>query len=398
KRGWNPFFSAAAVEPRPATLVSTESLSRRAFCDTTAGVASWCMPCIPLMSRVWAASGAAAKRTKLPCHKQRRGRDVCLIPKSTNGAPIVADGGTNGPATAPNGSELRMAEPITDGLIARGPRFRLHLHRRADDVSRGVDDKARRHVHHDVAHQRALWHGWQRPAQPSGKGARTWVVVNYGIDGDVSRVPTIRRRGRRQHLAAWICTGAESDGGDKSDRKMSHGAESLLSLLNFVDLVGNEAMRVAVNRVRGFLARRIDEAENLAGLLVDPVAEIADAVPGLLLEILQVRVRNVLCRDASFHVVHVQVERHGRFLLENVDVSMLCPVYVTPPRHAPQPEPMLQSQHFARLITPSIEPDERSVPRSSGLIAARLPVAPSNRPVPPVIVIASVISAMSPTI
>ena len=53
-------------------------------------------------------------------------------------------------------------------------------------------------------------------------------------------------------------------------------------------------MRLAVNGMRGFLARCLDEAENLAGLLVDPVALVIDAVNGLLLQILHVRVRDVL--------------------------------------------------------------------------------------------------------
>src|SRR5689334_7921102 len=41
------------------------------------------MPCVPLISPVWATSRPATNRTKLPCHKQRREPRVYLIPKST---------------------------------------------------------------------------------------------------------------------------------------------------------------------------------------------------------------------------------------------------------------------------------------------------------------------------
>ena len=61
-----------------------------------------------------------------------------------------------------------------------------------------------------------------------------------------------------------------------------------LTLAHFEDLIGHKAMCFAMNRVRGFSARRIDEAKDLSGLLVDPVALVIDAVGTLNFDVLGV--------------------------------------------------------------------------------------------------------------
>ena len=84
-----------------------------------------------------------------------------------------------------------------------------------------------------------------------------------------------------------------------------------LALADLVDLVGDEPVRLAVNRVRGLRVRSLDEAEDLPSLLVDPVALVVDAVLRLLLQVLHVRVGDVLRRHAALEVVNVHVERHA---------------------------------------------------------------------------------------
>jgi hypothetical protein len=64
-----------------------------------------------------------------------------------------------------------------------------------------------------------------------------------------------------------------------------------------VDGVRNESMGLAMHAVRGFRIGRVDQAEDPAGRLVDPVAEIANAVPILGLEIREVRLGDVARLD-----------------------------------------------------------------------------------------------------
>src|SRR2546421_2931096 len=71
------------------------------------------------------------------------------------------------------------------------------------------------------------------------------------------------------------------------------GASTLLVLLNLVDLLCDEAVRFAVDRVRRFGAGRLAQAEDLARLRIVPVLEISDAVLLLRLEVLLVRAGNV---------------------------------------------------------------------------------------------------------
>src|SRR6266850_7904196 len=85
---------------------------------------------------------------------------------------------------------------------------------------------------------------------------------------------------------------------------------SLRPFLHFDDLVGDQAVGLTVHRGGGFLARSLDETEDLARALVVPVAQIADAVLVLDLEILLMRVPQRLSLQSVDLVVHVEIEWH----------------------------------------------------------------------------------------
>src|SRR5215217_7085611 len=82
------------------------------------------------------------------------------------------------------------------------------------------------------------------------------------------------------------------------------------SLVELVDLVGYEAVRFTMHRAGGFRVRRLDEAEDLARLLVDPVALVVDAVFVLRLDVLLMRLRNICGGHLATERVHVHVQRH----------------------------------------------------------------------------------------
>jgi hypothetical protein len=84
-----------------------------------------------------------------------------------------------------------------------------------------------------------------------------------------------------------------------------------LPLTDLVDLIGNEAVRFSMNRRSSLCARRIDQTEDLPGLLIDPVVLVVDAVSTLDLDVPGVGPSDVLGGHAAIHVMHVHVERHG---------------------------------------------------------------------------------------
>jgi hypothetical protein len=77
-----------------------------------------------------------------------------------------------------------------------------------------------------------------------------------------------------------------------------------------VDGVGDQPVRLAVHGVGRLGVRRLDEAEDLALALVDPVPQVADVVVGLLLQVGGVRVRDVAERDPTVEVVDVHEQWH----------------------------------------------------------------------------------------
>jgi hypothetical protein len=90
------------------------------------------------------------------------------------------------------------------------------------------------------------------------------------------------------------------------------GGLVLGALLDFVDLVGDEPVCLAMDGHRSVRVRRLDEAEDLSGLLVDLVVPVVDAVLVLRLDVLLVCFRNVLRGNAALHIVDVYEQRHRR--------------------------------------------------------------------------------------
>src|SRR3954447_17480023 len=80
-----------------------------------------------------------------------------------------------------------------------------------------------------------------------------------------------------------------------------------------VDLVGDETVGLAVDRVGRLRVRGVDQAEDLALVLVDPVAEVLHVVRALRLRVGGVGSRHVVGGDvASLDVVDIHEQRHDR--------------------------------------------------------------------------------------
>src|SRR4051794_2420976 len=86
-----------------------------------------------------------------------------------------------------------------------------------------------------------------------------------------------------------------------------------------MDLVGHQAVRLAVHGIRSLGVGRADEAVDGAGLLIDPVLLVVDAVLALHLQVGLVGLRDVDGLDPTLDVVDVHVERHD-VLLRNIPV------------------------------------------------------------------------------
>ena len=72
----------------------------------------------------------------------------------------------------------------------------------------------------------------------------------------------------------------------------------------------DEAVSFAMNGNRGLLARRLDQAEHLAGFLVVPVLQVLHAVLVLRVEVTLVRTGDRVLRQARYVVVNVNEQRH----------------------------------------------------------------------------------------
>src|SRR5690242_9349243 len=71
------------------------------------------------------------------------------------------------------------------------------------------------------------------------------------------------------------------------------------------DRVGDQAVRLAVYGDRGVGVRSLDEAENPAVLLVNPVLPVIHAVPALCFEVSTMGSGDLLGRDRAVHGVDV---------------------------------------------------------------------------------------------
>ena len=84
--------------------------------------------------------------------------------------------------------------------------------------------------------------------------------------------------------------------------------------LDDVDLVGDQAVRLAVDGVGGLRVRGVDEAEDLPRRLVDPVPEVLDPVSALRGEVGGVRLGDVVDADPALDRVDIHEQRHGGLL------------------------------------------------------------------------------------
>src|SRR5262249_29690575 len=94
-----------------------------------------------------------------------------------------------------------------------------------------------------------------------------------------------------------------------------HWPSPLRAFLHFDDLVGHEAVGLAMHGRRRFLARGLTETEDLSSPLVVPVTDVVDAVLALHGEILLVSLCGHLGGEPVDLAVHVEVERHRGELL-----------------------------------------------------------------------------------
>src|SRR6185503_15443840 len=143
---------------------------------------------------------------------------------------------------------------------------------------------------------RASWPGgWASAAMrptPCGCSARSRPAAPRRISSRRARTIWRGSRSRRR----WACS--------RSPRR------SLAPFLHLDDLVGDGAVCLAVDGLRGLLAGSLDEAEDLARSLVVPVLQVVDAVLVLALQVLAVGVGEPLRGQPVDLVVHVEIERH----------------------------------------------------------------------------------------
>src|ERR1700745_1209053 len=86
------------------------------------------------------------------------------------------------------------------------------------------------------------------------------------------------------------------------------------SLGDRVDLIGYEPVRLAVHAFGGVGVRGIDQAEDLAVLLIHPVAQVMNAVCALGLQVGGVRLRHVVDGDRAAKGVGVHEQCHRLYL------------------------------------------------------------------------------------
>jgi len=92
--------------------------------------------------------------------------------------------------------------------------------------------------------------------------------------------------------------------------------KALRALLHLEDRVGYETVRFTVHGVGGFCIRSLDEAEDSAGTLVDPVPQIIDAELLLCPDILHVSLGDIIGRDPTFDLVHIHEQWHDNSFRE----------------------------------------------------------------------------------
>ena len=75
-------------------------------------------------------------------------------------------------------------------------------------------------------------------------------------------------------------------------------------------MVGDQAVGFGVNGVRRLRRRRLDQAEHPPVVLVNPVPQVPHVVSGLRLQVREMRLGDVVHRDATVDFVHIHEKRH----------------------------------------------------------------------------------------
>src|SRR5262249_50787324 len=114
----------------------------------------------------------------------------------------------------------------------------------------------------------------------------------------------LTRRGQERHSSLSLLPSREQSHGASYTRNCLH------SFLHLNHVIGDKAVRFAVDGDRGFSAGGLDQAEDLAGLLVEPVAHILDAMLFLDLQVGLMRLGDSLGRQPVDMVVNIHEQRH----------------------------------------------------------------------------------------
>src|SRR3990170_1753655 len=91
-----------------------------------------------------------------------------------------------------------------------------------------------------------------------------------------------------------------------------HRRQSTLRALgNLVDLIGHKTMRFTMYGRRSLGVRSVNETEDLAHSLIDPIVLVVHPILGLGLEISLMRSRDIGCRYSTFHRMYIHIRRHA---------------------------------------------------------------------------------------
>jgi hypothetical protein len=92
---------------------------------------------------------------------------------------------------------------------------------------------------------------------------------------------------------------------------MLRSSSRLRAFLHLIDLVGDQTVGFAVNCVGSLGVRSVNQAEDLARLLVNPIPFVAHTVLILSLNICLVSLSYIRSCNSTLHVVYVHEPWHG---------------------------------------------------------------------------------------
>jgi hypothetical protein len=78
-----------------------------------------------------------------------------------------------------------------------------------------------------------------------------------------------------------------------------------------VNLSSDETMRLTMDRRRGIGVGSLNKAKDLSALPVHPVAQIADVVASLSLQVSLMSFAHILKAHCAIEAVDIRIERHG---------------------------------------------------------------------------------------